>query len=79
MATLLAGFASSPFFADEMLQGGGALHAYVTLLQKWCDWAGPPNHHWNRYMQFLLAALLLGLDVRQQCARVREAAVRCSS
>ena len=70
-------FRLQPIFRGRDAAGGGALHAYVTLLQKWCDWAGPPNHHWNRYMQFLLAALLLGLDLRQQRARVRAAAVRC--
>ena len=90
VATLLAGFASSAVFADEMLACGGALHAMVALLEKWSRWPGPPNHAWNRrasrpcpprlffiyifvflywgcgrYMQFLLAAVLLGLDLRQ--------------
>lgn len=48
LATLLAGFASSTLFVDEMLARGGAAPAFIALLQQWCRWQGPPNHAWNR-------------------------------
>ncbi len=48
LTTLLAGFASSTLFADDMLARDGAAPAFIALLQQWCRWQGPPNHAWNR-------------------------------